>query len=72
MGVYDTVRFSCPICGKDFDLQSKAGDCELKLYRMYDAPQRVLTDLVGESHTCTQCSTPLTIRGETFIRIEYD
>ena len=55
MGMYDTVHVNCPKCFEPDSTQSKAGDCRLYDYTLYDAPPAVLGDTAGEEFTCKKC-----------------
>ena len=52
MGCFDTVKVSCPNCGKENRIQSKAGDCLLDEYDLDIAPDVIKADLNGEFMTC--------------------
>ncbi len=45
MGMYDTLRFTCPACGERTSQQSKAGPCVLGEYELSDAPLPVIADI---------------------------
>ena len=51
MGMYDSLFVKCP-CGKEIEFQSKAGDCWLIRYTIFDAPPKVAADLAGKSKQC--------------------
>lgn len=45
MGCFDTVMIHCPRCKKEYDAQSKAGDCLLYQFELEYAPADVLLDV---------------------------
>lgn len=62
MGCYDTVTLTCPLCGHQNHVQSKAGNCSLSEYRN-SAPADIAYDLVTnyKGVFCTGCNTELEI-----------
>jgi hypothetical protein len=69
MGCFDSVRVRCPSCGEKVEFQSKAGNCWLAEFTLETAPKRIKFDLVDKSVVC-RCGAVVTIRGETFLRVE--
>lgn len=55
MGMYDTVIIKCWQCGEEIQLQSKSGDCILKVYKLEETPADVLGDIIGETGNCPNC-----------------
>lgn len=56
MGVYDTVRVPCPVCGELEDFQSKSGECLLDYFTLENCPLDVLYDVNRHSpHVCGKC-----------------
>lgn len=62
MGMFDSVYVSCPNCGVVVELQSKAGKCELKRYKMVEAPAQLLLDLADRNETCSHCGKSFYLR----------
>lgn len=58
MGMFDTVHIACPHCGFRTSIQSKAGDCELAEYEVYEAPLEILADIIKYDMPilCAECS----------------
>ena len=52
MGIFDSVYVPCPGCGKEHELQSKAGDPYLDRFTLDNAPDVVLADISGQQVTC--------------------
>lgn len=52
MGMYDRVWLVCPKCGSQIEWQSKAGECHLADYSLFDAPPAILGDIAGEHGVC--------------------
>lgn len=48
MGLYDGVRIKCPVCGETVEFQSKAGDCDMTIYSLEDAPDSILFDIMND------------------------
>jgi hypothetical protein len=55
MSLFDRVWIRCPFCDNELEFQSHSGDCKLDDYTLYDAPQEVLADLIGEEIICDNC-----------------
>ena len=58
MGVFDTVKVKCPLCGHENHWQSKMGDPCMNHYTLENAPVSVIHDL---SDFCSGCKKPLKI-----------
>ena len=59
MGCYDSVWVTCPGCGKECELQSKADECLLRSYTLRDdIPESILDDLTHETYYCQKCRMP--------------
>ena len=52
MGCYDTVFGRCPTCNARFEVQSKAGACNLEKYFVEDTPIEIAFDLEGRTIEC--------------------
>lgn len=48
MGLFDSVDIECPVCGKTIEFQSKAGDCDMTIYSLDDAPDSILFDIMND------------------------
>lgn len=63
MGIYDTLNFTCPACGKETFQQSKAGKCILADYTLNNAPLLTIADIHDDGKNgklyCVHCSTEL-------------
>lgn len=56
--MYDTIKAKCPDCGVESEFQSKSGPCTLSVFRLEDAPTRVLRDANRHSpNACGGCGT---------------
>ena len=64
MGMFDRVYVLCPKCGTGIEFQSKAGDCLLIAYTLYDAPPEILGDLSRDTDTkdCPKCKSSIGIK----------
>lgn len=56
MGMFDTVVTSCPVCGAHNEIQTKAGDCELKVYSLSGVPVDIAKSLDGQTVFCIHCT----------------
>ena len=66
MGMFDSVYVNCPECGQRVEMQSKAGDCMLHEYELYDAPAILQADLAYYSPWwCQHCGHGITIKVQT-------
>ncbi len=64
MGMYDEVQWRCQECGKLQLEQSKAGDCSLKVYSLYNIrgiPLSILEDMQNEGLYCEGCGASHTL-----------
>lgn len=66
MGMFDWVTIKCRSCGKELNLQSKAGECDLTVYRLDTVPKEIAADIIGESINCS-CGVTIEIRGKFII-----
>jgi ribosomal protein L31 len=57
MGMYDTVYFTCPNCGKTFEEQSKCGDCVLNSFQSHSVPVDIANSFDGKTIYCEHCGT---------------
>lgn len=64
MGMYDTVDFCCPNCGRSVQEQSKAGDCTLSTYPEHRIPQDIAEDLMGRLVCCYHCGIASVVSGK--------
>lgn len=55
MGMFDEIMINCPRCGESNLEQSKAGDCNLNVYSLNDAPIEILESLTEEPLYCDKC-----------------
>jgi len=60
MGCFDSVIAVCPECGANVEFQSKAGECDLRTYKVTSVPVVIAIDLDGTSRRCT-CGEFVTI-----------
>ena len=68
MGCFDTVWFNCPACGQEMSEQSKAGDCLLRDYSLFDAPPSILGSLADEQVHC-KCGKVWVIKVQTLAQL---
>lgn len=56
MGMFDTVRVPCPVCGEREDFQSKSGPCGLETHDLERCPPAILADVNRHApSTCANC-----------------
>lgn len=55
MGMFDSVYFECPHCGRETEEQSKAGDCLLEEYREDSIPPNIAVSLNERESWCDHC-----------------
>ena len=74
MGMFDTVYMNCRKCGKNFEEQSKGGECTLANYGLDTAPIDVLSGLDRKNITCPYCGTEheIVIKYMTSMRLKED
>ena len=67
MGMFDTVYFECPHCGKENSIQTKAGPCELNDWNIHQAPLEVLLDIQKwySIYKCKHCEQRIHIKIQT-------
>ncbi len=61
MGMFDTLHFNCPDCGKQFEEQTKAGECLLRNFHQNSVPTLVAAQVVGDLICCPHCSVRFVI-----------
>jgi len=54
MGMFDSIYFNCPDCGKNIEAQSKSGECSLDSYAHDSVPVDVAMD--ANRHAPYKCS----------------
>jgi uncharacterized Zn finger protein len=61
MGMFDTVKVTCPSCGEVMELQTKAGNRTLEEFESDDVPTGIALDLAEEyrngNNRCLKCGT---------------
>lgn len=62
MGMFDSLYVPCGNCGTSVKFESKAGECTLAKYDIYDCPPAVAGDLIGQSCGC-KCGAIIQLRG---------
>jgi len=65
MGCFDTVRFKCPSCGSNIEVQSKGGACRMKHYPGTRTPLGVADYILGDKVTCSHCHKELEVQSAT-------
>jgi transcription elongation factor Elf1 len=68
MGMFDEVRFTCPECGNDIEVHSKAGECLLIKYYPDEVPYIIAKDIDKKRAKCGSCETVFTV--ESFEEIQ--
>ena len=70
MGMFDEVVIKCPGCGHQCLEQTKAGECTLARWDIYDreCPTEILADVAG-AHVCRECGTHYTIHVQTMVNV---
>ena len=64
MGMFDTVIFKCPRCGKEVQEQTKVGRCVLAYYEEKEVPVGIAQSLDGDTICCYECNGVFTIKSE--------
>jgi transcription elongation factor Elf1 len=64
MGCFDTVLVPCPNCSAREEVQTKAGDCSLRVFDLSeDVPANVLAGAADQGpFTCSDCGTKFEIK----------
>jgi hypothetical protein len=73
MGMFDIVLVRCPWpdCGHVTENQSKADRCELRTYRVDDAPLSIIADLAESGlNACEQCGRRPVLRVQCGVRVD--
>lgn len=50
MGMYDTVIFTCEVCGRTLSVQSKSGECLLKEYNADHVPLDIAIGVLEDEY----------------------
>ena len=61
MGCFDEVFFSCPDCGSQLSVQSKAGECNMACYNADSVPMEIAADVDGQTDWCPNCDKTVRI-----------
>lgn len=69
MGLFDSLYVPCGNCGKPVEFQSKAGECTMAKYDIYDCPPAIAGDLIGQACGCT-CGAIIQLQGSVSLRYE--
>lgn len=74
MAMFDTVFVPCPRCGALKEYQSKAGDCTLEEYNIYDAPLAILADIQEgcawpKNNRCYECDYEFKILVQKMVQV---
>ena len=62
MGMFDRVMVTCPKCGEEIEFQSKAHECALAEYTLYNMPSSIAADLEGANTTCPGCKANVSLQ----------
>lgn len=62
MGMFDSVIFNCPSCERGIEIQSKAGECNLRNFSNHAVPVEIAVDIDGRSAWCENCNRSFTIK----------
>jgi hypothetical protein len=57
MGMFDSVRTSCPKCNSPLEYQSKAGECLLNDYHLDNVPLNIAVSIDGDIEYCVECDS---------------
>lgn len=68
MGLFDTVLVDCPKCQHRNEIQTKAGACDLRTYRLAKTPPDIAGSLAGETVRCDGCSAIIRFDVQFLIR----
>ena len=55
MGMFDRIWVNCPNCGTLVEFQSKAGECILHDYNIYNIPAGIADDIKNDAEMCEKC-----------------
>jgi transcription elongation factor Elf1 len=61
MGMFDTVIFTCPACGGQVEVQSKAGECVLARIDPAFVPIAIAANIDGDVESCDSCNESYTV-----------
>ena len=65
MGLFDSVRFECPLCAQPIIVQSKAGACLLDQYDAGAVPDPIADDIADDDAYCVRCDESFRIRRDS-------
>lgn len=57
MGMFDSILVNCPICGEEYECQSKSGECSLKVFTLENCPEEEFEDVNGHAPFTCKCGT---------------
>ncbi len=62
MGMFDRVLIPCKNCNNPLEFQTKAGECLLIDYEIFEIPVEIAIGLNGDSEKCEVCGEVTTFR----------
>ena len=68
MGMFDRVWVACPDCGHRNEHQTKAGECSLADYEVYNAPPEVAAAVAGPA-ACEECGQPYEVVAHVLVGV---
>ena len=69
MGMYDTLVVNCPQCGSRVHFQSKAGECSLTEYSIFNVPAQIAVDCENDVEICPNCCKPVNLHVQSMVVI---
>jgi len=67
--MFDRVMVTCPKCGEEVEFQSKAGECTLCEYTLYNMPSSIAANLEGTSEICPGCKADVSLRTHIILNV---
>ena len=71
MGLFDRLWLICPGCRKRIEFRSKAGECSLENYSIWDAPLSILADAAEDTDIyCERCGINIQVIVQRIVMVE--
>ena len=67
MGLFDRVLVKCNNCEDHIEFQSKAGNCSMTTYEIFDMPPAIAEDLDNAVEKCDNCGQEVMIKTDIIV-----
>lgn len=68
--MFDSLFVECPVCHSDIEFQSKAHNCNLKRYSIYNVPPEIALDCRYDTKICPKCNNEIRLLVEMLVQVK--